>query len=60
MAGIERLGVVKLSSEVAFSSGTTIFTATDNYLLSVIATNTEPTNAKRKVSYVLYPERGRL
>lgn len=45
MAGIERLGVVKLTSPVAFSSGSTLFTATDNYLLSVIATNTEATNA---------------
>lgn len=41
MAGIERLGVNKLSTSVSFgSSGTTLFTASDNYLCSVIATNT--------------------
>lgn len=41
MAGIERLGIQKLSTAVSFgSSGTTIFTASDNYLLSVVATNT--------------------
>ena len=45
MAGIERLGVVKLASTTAFNAASTIFTATDNYLLSVIATNTEATNA---------------
>lgn len=46
MAGITRLGVTKLASAVAFGSGgTTAYTATDNFLLSVIATNTEATNA---------------
>jgi hypothetical protein len=46
VAGIERLGVTKLASAVAFgSSGTTVYTAADNFLLSVIATNTEATNA---------------
>lgn len=46
MAGIERLGVTKLSSSVSFGSGgTTLFTASDNYLCSVIATNTESTDA---------------
>jgi len=43
---IERLGVVKLSSEIAFGSGgTTAFTSADDYLLSIVATNTEPTTA---------------
>lgn len=46
MAGIERLGIQKLSTAVSFgSSGTTIFTATDNYLLSVVATNTTDTDS---------------
>jgi hypothetical protein len=41
MAGIERLAVGRLSSTVAYgSSGTTLFTSTDYYLVSVIATNT--------------------
>jgi hypothetical protein len=46
VAGIERLGVTKLTTSVAFgSSGTTIFTASDNYLCSVIATNTSADDA---------------
>lgn len=46
MAAIERRGITKLSTEVAFgSSGTTLFTADDNYLLSVIAANTRSTDA---------------
>lgn len=46
MAGIERLGVTKLAAPVNFGSGgTTAYTATDNFLLSVIATNTEATTA---------------
>jgi hypothetical protein len=46
MAGIQRLGVTNLASAVAFGSGgTTAYTATDNFLLSIIATNTEATNA---------------
>lgn len=46
MAGIQRLGVQKLTTEVAFgSSGTTLFTASDNYLLSVVATNTVSSEA---------------
>ena len=41
MAGIERLAVARLSSTVAYgSSGTTLFTSTDYYLVSVVATNT--------------------
>lgn len=45
MAAIERRGITKLSTSVAFGSGgTTIFTADDNYLLSVIATNTKSTD----------------
>lgn len=47
MAAIERLGVVRLSTDVAYgSSGTTIFTATDSYLISVIAFNTTSTNGE--------------
>ena len=46
MAGIERLGVNKLTSAVSFGSGgTTVFTASDNYLCSVIATNLSATDA---------------
>jgi|LauGreDrversion4_2_1035121.scaffolds.fasta_scaffold492288_3 hypothetical protein len=46
-AGIERLGITKLASAVAFgSSGTTAFTATDNFLVSVIASNTVSTDAE--------------
>lgn len=45
MAAIERRGITKLSEEVAFGAGgITLFTATDNYLLSVIATNTKSTD----------------
>jgi hypothetical protein len=44
--GIERLGVARLSSTVAYGSGgTTVYTATDNYLVSVIATNTTAASA---------------
>jgi hypothetical protein len=47
MAGIERLAVARLSSTVAYgSSGTTAFTSTDYYLVSVIATNTTATDAE--------------
>lgn len=47
MAAIERLGVVKLDSNVEYgSSGTTLFTATDNYLISVIAVNTVSTDGR--------------
>jgi hypothetical protein len=45
--GIERLAVTRLSSTVAYgSSGTTAFTSTDYYLVSVIATNTTATDAE--------------
>ena len=45
--GIERLAVTRLSSTVAYgSSGTTAFTSTDNYLVSVIATNTAATDSE--------------
>jgi hypothetical protein len=47
MAGIERLAVTRLSSTVAYgSSGTTAFTSTDYYLVSVIATNTTAADAE--------------
>ena len=44
--GIERLAVTRLSSAVAYSTGTTAFTSTDYYLVSVIATNTAATDAE--------------
>ena len=45
--GIERLAVTRLSSTVAYgSSGTTAFTSTDYYLVSVIATNTAATDSE--------------
>jgi hypothetical protein len=44
--GIERLAVTRLSSAVAYSTGTTAFTSTDYYLVSVIATNTSATDAE--------------
>ena len=41
MAGIERLAVARLSSTVAYgSSGTTLYTSADYYLVSVVATHT--------------------
>lgn len=46
MAGIERLAVTRLSSTVAYSTGTTAFTSTDYYLVSVIATNTTAVDAE--------------
>jgi len=44
--GIERLAVTRLSSAVAYSTGTTAFTSNDYYLVSVIATNTAATDAE--------------
>jgi len=44
--GIERLAVTRLSSAVAYGTGTTAFTSTDYYLVSVIATNTAATDAE--------------
>ena len=45
MAAIERRGITKLTQDVDFGSGgTTLFTADDNYLLSVIASNTKSTD----------------
>ena len=44
--GIERLAVTRLSSGVAYGTGTTAFTSTDYYLVSVIATNTAATDAE--------------
>lgn len=47
MAAIERLGVTKLTSDVAYgASGTTVFTANDKYLISVIAVNMESTDGR--------------
>jgi hypothetical protein len=45
MAAIERRGIVHLATDVDFgSSGTTLFTADDNYLISVIAINKKATD----------------
>lgn len=45
MAAIERRAVAQLSTDVEFgSNGTTIFTADDHYLLSVIAVNMKATD----------------
>lgn len=45
MAAIERRALVQLGADVAFGSGgTTLFTADDNYLVSVIAVNTKATD----------------
>jgi len=44
--GIERLAVTRLSSAVAYGTGTTAFTSNDYYLVSVIATNTAATDAE--------------
>ena len=53
MAGIERLAVARLSSTVAYgSSGTTLFTSADYYLVSVVATNTTAADVQVYV-YVL-------
>lgn len=46
MAGIERLAVARLASATSYSTGTTLFTSTDYYLVSVIATNTSATDAE--------------
>lgn len=46
MAGIERLAIYDQTTTAAFGSGNTVFTATGNFLVSVIATNTTATDAE--------------
>lgn len=46
MAGVQRLGVIDDAAGTAYGSGNLAFTATGNYLLSVIATNTASTAAE--------------
>lgn len=46
MAGIERLAVARLSSNTTYESGTTLFTSSDYFLVSVIATNTTASDAQ--------------
>ena len=46
MAGVQRLGLVDDTSGTVYGSGNLAFTATGNYLLSVIATNTAATDAE--------------
>jgi hypothetical protein len=46
MAGVQRLGLVNDTAGSAYGSGNLAFTATGNYLLSVIATNTAATDAE--------------
>ena len=44
MAAIERRAIAQLSADVAFGTGTTLFTADDHYLVSVIAVNMKATD----------------
>lgn len=46
MAGIQNLAIYDAASSAAFGSGATAWTATANYLVSVIATNTAATDAE--------------
>jgi hypothetical protein len=46
VAGIERLAIYDQASTTAFGSGNTAYTATGNFLVSVIATNTAATDAE--------------
>ena len=46
MAGIQRLAIYDQTTSTAFGSGNTAYTATGNYLVSVIATNTAATDAE--------------
>jgi hypothetical protein len=46
MAGVQRLGIIDDASGTVYGSGSLAFTATGNYLLSVIATNTAATDAE--------------
>ena len=46
MAGIQNLAIYNATSNAAFGSGSTIWTAPGNYLISIIATNTTGTNGE--------------
>jgi hypothetical protein len=46
VAGIQRLAIYNQTSAAAFGSGNTVYTASGNYLVSVIATNTTATDAE--------------
>jgi hypothetical protein len=46
VAGIQRLAIYDQTSAAAFGSGNTAYTATGNYLVSVIATNTTANDAE--------------
>lgn len=46
MAGIQNLAIYDAASSAAFGSGNTAWTATGNYLVSVIATNTTAEDAE--------------
>jgi hypothetical protein len=46
VAGIERLAIYDQTTTTAFGSGNTAYTATGNFLVSVIATNTAATDAE--------------
>lgn len=52
MAGIQRLAIYDQASSAAFGSGNTAYTATGNYLVSVIATNTTADDAEIYVTLV--------
>lgn len=46
MAGIQNLAIYDATTSAAFGSGNTVWTATGNYLVSVIATNTTETDGE--------------
>ena len=50
MAGIQRLAIHDATSATTVGSGTSIWTATSSYLVSVIATNTSATDAEISVT----------
>jgi hypothetical protein len=50
VAGIERLAIHDATSATTVGSGTLIWTADANYLVSVIATNTSATDAEISVT----------
>ena len=52
MAGIQNLAIYDLTATTAFGSGATAWTATSNYLVSVIATNTTATDAEIYVTLI--------
>jgi hypothetical protein len=52
VAGIQRLAIYDQASAAAFGSGNTAYTATGNYLVSVIATNTTATDAEIYVTLI--------